>query len=60
MSLSTQIPSGEIAEDWKASVAIFEELMGKKPKDVNAFLFVIGVQELGKVFSVFRRKKNRT
>ena len=34
--------------EWRDLTAKLEEILGKKPKDVNAVLFVIGVQELGK------------
>ncbi len=34
--------------DWRNLTAKLEEILGKKPKDLNAVLFIIGVQELGK------------
>ncbi|MDH5366852.1 MAG: hypothetical protein OEW67_07690 [Cyclobacteriaceae bacterium] len=33
---------------WQELLTRLEEMIGKKPKDLNAVLFLIGVQELGK------------
>ena len=38
----------EIERSWQALLTQLETLIGKKPKDLNAVLFMIGVQELGK------------
>ena len=34
--------------EWRELTAKLEEIVGKKPKDLNAVLFMIGVQELGR------------
>jgi hypothetical protein len=33
---------------WSALLRSLEEIIGRKPKDLNSVLFLIGVQELGK------------
>lgn len=38
----------QLHAEWRRLTAKLEELVGKKPKDLNAVLFIIGVQELGK------------
>lgn len=37
----------ELQRHWHALIAQLEQLIGKTPKDLNAVLFVIGMQELG-------------
>ena len=37
----------ELARKWNSLLAVIEQNLGKKPKDLNAVLFLIGVQELG-------------
>ncbi|MEQ8470244.1 MAG: hypothetical protein RIC35_03625 [Marinoscillum sp.] len=36
-----------LEKDWNQLIKRLEILVGKKPKDLNAVLFLIGVQELG-------------
>lgn len=36
-----------LEKDWNQLIKRLEILVGKKPKDLNAILFLIGVQELG-------------
>ncbi|MEO1053754.1 MAG: hypothetical protein AAFX87_24165 [Bacteroidota bacterium] len=38
----------ELQRAWQDLRLRLEEIFGKKPKDLNAVLFMIGVQELGK------------
>lgn len=38
----------ELERGWHALLIELEKLIGKRPKDLNAVLFLIGVQELGK------------
>ena len=38
----------EIEKNWQALLVKLESTIGKKPSDLNAVLFLIGVQELGK------------
>ncbi len=44
---------------WEEVISSFKRLFGKTPKDVNAFLFVIGVQELGKGFQRFTKEEKQ-
>lgn len=37
----------ELQRNWQALLNQLEKLVGKKPKDLNAVLFIIGMQELG-------------
>lgn len=44
---------------WAALMASLEETLGKKPKDLNVVLFLIGVQELGKGRKVFSKEEKQ-
>ena len=44
---------------WSALLADVEKLIGKKPKDLNAVLFLIGVQELGKGKQFFSKEEKQ-
>jgi hypothetical protein len=44
---------------WSALLADVERLIGKKPKDLNAVLFLIGVQELGKGKQFFSKEEKQ-
>ena len=37
----------DLEKSWQALMVSLEKTIGKKPKDLNAVLFLIGVQELG-------------
>lgn len=37
-----------LEKNWVELLSFLETLIGKRPKDLNAVLFLIGVQELGK------------
>src|SRR5882757_7729378 len=37
----------ELQRNWQALLSHLERLVGKRPKDLNAVLFIIGMQELG-------------
>ncbi len=37
----------DLERNWHALITYLESSIGKKPKDLNAVLFVIGMQELG-------------
>ncbi len=39
--------SQEIEKNWKKVMSFFEQSVGKKPSDLKAVLFLIGLQELG-------------
>ncbi|MGC3948251.1 MAG: hypothetical protein QM762_27710 [Chryseolinea sp.] len=44
---------------WAALLNSLEQIIGKKPKDLNAVLFLIGVQELGKGQKVFSKEEKQ-
>jgi hypothetical protein len=44
---------------WAALLNSLESIIGKKPKDLNAVLFLIGVQELGKGRHVFSKEEKQ-
>ena len=44
---------------WAALLNSLEQIIGKKPKDLNAVLFLIGVQELGKGQKVFNKEEKQ-
>jgi hypothetical protein len=37
----------DLERNWHALITYLESSIGKKPKDLNAVLFIIGMQELG-------------
>ena len=44
---------------WSALLISLESVFGKKPKDLNVVLFLIGVQELGKGKKVFSKEEKQ-
>jgi hypothetical protein len=44
---------------WNALLEQLKTLVGKKPKDLNGVLFLIGVQELGKGHKVFSKEEKQ-
>ncbi len=44
---------------WASLISSLEQMVGKKPKDLNAVLFLIGVQELGKGNKVFSKEEKQ-
>ena len=44
---------------WAALLLSLESIFGKKPKDLNVVLFLIGVQELGKGKKVFSKEEKQ-
>lgn len=44
---------------WAALMSSLESTIGKKPKDLNVVLFLIGVQELGKGKRVFSKEEKQ-
>lgn len=44
---------------WQKLLRVLEEMMDKKPKDLNAVLFLIGVQELGKGIRNFSKEEKQ-
>lgn len=49
----------ELERTWAALLIDVEKLIGKKPKDLNAILFLIGVQELGKGKQYFTKEEKQ-
>ena len=49
----------ELERTWAALLIDIEKLVGKKPKDLNAILFLIGVQELGKGKQYFSKEEKQ-
>jgi len=44
---------------WASLMASLEAMIGKRPKDLNGVLFLIGVQELGKGKKVFSKEEKQ-
>ncbi len=44
---------------WASLMTSLEAILGKKPKDLNIVLFLIGVQELGKGRRVFSKEEKQ-
>lgn len=49
----------ELERTWSSLTTSMEALIGKKPKDLNAVLFLIGVQELGKGKRMFSKEEKQ-
>jgi len=49
----------ELERMWSSLMASLESMIGKRPKDLNAVLFLIGVQELGKGRKVFSKEEKQ-
>ena len=49
----------ELERKWHKLLGKVEEMLGKKPKDINGVLFLIGVQELGKGFQHFSKEEKQ-
>jgi len=49
----------ETERKWHRLIAELEKMLGKKPKDLNAVLFLIGVQELGKGAKNFEKEEKQ-
>jgi hypothetical protein len=49
----------EMDKSWALLLTALENLIGKKPKDLNAVLFLIGVQELGQGRKVFAKEEKQ-
>jgi len=48
-----------LEKTWARLLADLEQIIGKKPKDLNGVLFLIGVQELGKGKRVFSKEEKQ-
>ena len=49
----------ELERNWQSLRQSLQKAIGKKPKDLNAVLFLIGVQELGKGRKVFSKEEKQ-
>lgn len=49
----------EQERNWQKLLKAVEESLGKKPKDLNAVLFLIGVNELGKGAAHFSKEEKQ-
>ena len=49
----------ELEKKWHALTEDLKDLIGKKPKDLNGVLFLIGVQELGKGNRTFSKEEKQ-
>lgn len=49
----------ELAQKWAKLMSEIGKTLGKRPKDMNAVLFLIGVQELGKGMKRFSKEEKQ-
>lgn len=49
----------ELPRTWQALLLQLEQLIGKMPKDLNAVLFIIGMQELGQGAQRFSKEEKQ-
>lgn len=49
----------ELAQRWSRLMALLQQQIGKRPKDLNAVLFLIGVQELGTGATNFSKEEKQ-
>jgi len=49
----------DLARTWAALLSDLGKIIGKRPKDLNGVLFLIGVQELGKGNKVFSKEEKQ-
>jgi len=49
----------ELERNWQKLRIKLKEVIGRKPKDLNAVLFLIGVQELGKGTAEFTKEQKQ-
>lgn len=49
----------DLEKSWASLLTALEKLIGKKPKDLNSVLFLIGVQELGQGRKVFGKEEKQ-
>lgn len=49
----------DLERKWHGLLAEIEKLLEKKPKDLNAVLFIIGMQELGKGPRLFSKEEKQ-
>jgi hypothetical protein len=49
----------DLESDWNSLLTNLQDRLGKRPKDLNAVLFLIGVQELGKGSQTFSKEEKQ-
>ena len=49
----------DLDKNWSALLTELEAIIGKKPKDLNTVLFLIGVQELGHGTRIFSKEEKQ-
>jgi hypothetical protein len=49
----------DLDRKWNALMGEIESIIGKKPKDLNGVLFLIGVQELGHGTKIFSKEEKQ-
>jgi hypothetical protein len=49
----------DLERKWHALLEDMESIIGKKPKDLNSVLFLIGVQELGHGTKIFSKEEKQ-
>lgn len=49
----------ELEKTWASLLSSLEQMIGVRPKDLNAVLFLIGVQELGKGKKFFSKEEKQ-
>ena len=49
----------DLERKWVAALTRIGEQLGKRPKDLNAVLFLIGIQELGKGAKTFSKEEKQ-
>lgn len=49
----------DLERAWNNMLTEIEKLIGKRPKDLNGVLFIMGVQELGRGFQLFSKEEKQ-
>jgi hypothetical protein len=49
----------DLERQWHRLLTEMENVLGRKPKDLNGVLFIIGVQELGKGYKPFSKEEKQ-
>ncbi len=49
----------DLQRNWQALLTRLEQMIGKMPKDLNAVLFIIGMQELGQGAKRFSKEEKQ-
>jgi hypothetical protein len=49
----------ELAKKWVSLLTLIDKNLGRKPKDLNGVLFLIGVQELGQGYKNFSKEEKQ-